>query len=177
MQITGEKVSVGEMGRAREERVIRQQEMLAAGGSALICFSLNIPGAIKVFPLAESAFSIGNELLVKACEAAEIRILKQQIIRAKTGIEGYYLVAAEACTVKQLTVALEDQHPLGRIWDIDVLGGGGVKISRTQLGQPMRTCIICGAQAFLCARAGKHRVEEILEVQCARIQGYLDRRN
>lgn len=177
MQITGEKVSVEEMGRAREERVIRQQEMLAAGGSALICFTLNIPGAVKVFPLAESAFSIGNELLVKACKVSEIPILQQQIIRAKTGLEGYYLVAAEAYAVKQLTVALEDQHPLGRIWDIDVLGGGDVKVSRTQLGQPMRICIICGAQAFLCARARKHRVEEILEAQCTRIQGYLERRN
>lgn len=52
---------------------------------------------------------------------------------------------------------IEETHPLGRLFDIDVLDSEGHKLSRPQY----RPCLICGNQAQLCARTRRHTVAEM----------------
>lgn len=55
--ITGTPVTSEELRAARDRRILKKWELLSAGdGSCLVEFSLNIAGAVKVFPFARAAF-------------------------------------------------------------------------------------------------------------------------
>jgi holo-ACP synthase/triphosphoribosyl-dephospho-CoA synthase len=69
-------------------------------------------------------------------------------------------VAAEGIRVKGLGLYIEQTHPLGRLFDIDVIEGGG-KISRAGLGLEERKCLVCGGGAFACGRSRAHKAEEL----------------
>jgi holo-ACP synthase/triphosphoribosyl-dephospho-CoA synthase len=62
--------------------------------------------------------------------------------------------------LKTLALHIEETHPLGRLFDLDVLDGEG-KITRTALGAGERKCLVCGGGAFACGRSRAHRVEEL----------------
>ena len=64
---------------------------------------------------------------------------------------------APAEDIKTLATEIEESHPLGRLFDMDVIGTDGMKLSRGTY----RKCIICGCQAQECARSRKHSVEEL----------------
>lgn len=51
----------------------------------------------------------------------------------------------------------EETHPVGRLFDLDVIDINGQKLSRPSF----RKCIICGCQAQECARTRKHSVNEM----------------
>ena len=69
---------------------------------------------------------------------------------------------------KILTTEIEETHPIGRLFDIDVIDTDGQKLSRPSY----RKCIICGCQAQECARTRKHTVEEMQ----AKIEEMLEKR-
>lgn len=66
---------------------------------------------------------------------------------------------APAEDIKTLATEIEESHPLGRLFDMDVIGTDSMKLSRGTY----RKCIICGCQAQECARSRKHSVEELQE--------------
>lgn len=150
------RVSVDDMARAREERAEKQRAMLAQGGT-LVCLTMNVPGPVKVTPLIYEAFDEGVRLIEQT--AGEPR--RTEIIEQKTGLEGYFVFDADAETLKRALCAVEDETPLGRLFDIDVLNGGGEKLSRETFGMPARTCLLCGRPAFVCARSRAHSVDEL----------------
>ena len=55
-------VSLQQMLAARERRAERQKTMLAEGARCLVSCTLNMPGAVKQFPLARAFFVSGVEL-------------------------------------------------------------------------------------------------------------------
>lgn len=59
--------------------------------------------------------------------------------------------------IKDLTTDIEETHPVGRLFDLDVIDINGQKLSRPSF----RKCIICGCQAQECARTRKHSVNEM----------------
>ncbi len=74
-------------------------------------------------------------------------------------IDGLELELAEI--VKKITVDLEENHPLGRLFDIDVYDADGAAVSRQELGVPGRKCLICHEDAKACGRSRTHSVEEL----------------
>ena len=44
-----------------------------------------------------------------------------------TGDEWIAAVDADAAAIKELTMEIENRHPFGRLFDIDVIGVDGVK--------------------------------------------------
>ena len=70
--------------------------------------------------------------------------------------------------IKILTTEIEETHPIGRLFDMDVIDTDGQKLSRPSY----RKCIICGCQAQECARTRKHTVEEMQ----AKIEEMLEKR-
>jgi holo-ACP synthase len=94
----------------------------------------------------------------------------RETINPITGSEAYVAVYADAGALKELVINIENQHPLGRLFDFDVIGRDGFNISREVLGYAKRKCLICDEYAHACARSKRHTIEELTE----KIQGIAD---
>ena len=161
-------VTAADMMAARERRAERQKELLEQGG-ALISFTLNIPGPLKLSPLWERGFNEGCRLIEARLAQEKWQVKQRSRYAENTGYEAFWLLDAPADKLKRAMVAVEDGCSIGRLFDIDVLAADGVPISRSDLGLSPRTCLICGQPAHLCGRSRAHSVEELL----ARIDGLL----
>ena len=157
-------VTLSEILAAREDRVARQAELLAAFGAPLISFTMNIPGPVKDTPLIRRAFFAGCTMLESALEEKKLPVLSRQEKLAHTGCEAYYAVDGDPLAVKRICTALEDKTPLGRLFDMDVLGPDGEKLDRAAVGGGERNCIVCGASGRGCA---SRRVHSVVELQAA----------
>ncbi|HLR88779.1 MAG TPA: citrate lyase holo-[acyl-carrier protein] synthase [Atopostipes sp.] len=73
-------------------------------------------------------------------------------------------------------VNIEENHPLGRLFDLDVLmldqNNEVQGKSRTKLGLPVRRCFLCERPAKDCGRSRRHTVLELQEEISNRIQNY-----
>lgn len=105
----------------------------------------------------EKAFLSGKEALFAVLQKENIPILTQTEFDEKTGNEIILTVDYPADKIKELTTELEENHPFGRLFDMDVIGTDGEKLSRGVY----RKCLICGCQAQECARSRKHTVAEM----------------
>ena len=136
---------------ARERRVAKQKELLDKFGKTLICFTMNIPGPVKVDPQIEAAFRIGDNALCR------FQVLHREDTSAETGFEKFYVVEGDSEAIKSACCAIEEQVRYGRLYDIDVLIPDGQKLSRST----PRKCLICEKDAAICGRSRAHTVEEL----------------
>ena len=155
---SGPAITPEEILQARTARAQHQQELLRQGYPCLVSFTLNIPGSVKQFSLAKRAFQEGVHALEQELSA---HIVYSSIIEERTGNEALLCLDLPARQVKQLTVKLEECHPLGRLFDLDVLGVDGIPVSRSSLGLPTRRCLLCGQEAKICARGRAHTLETL----------------
>ena len=81
-------------------------------------------------------------------------------IHEETGPEWMAAVVASAPDLKLKLCELEDQEPLGRLWDLDVIVADG-PLSRSVFGIPPRKCLICDEEAHTCARSRAHSMAEL----------------
>jgi holo-ACP synthase/triphosphoribosyl-dephospho-CoA synthase len=151
----------------REQCARRQRELLSRYGTAasgeprsLLSLGLNIPGEYKRFPLGERCFREELRIAGTSLEAEAIPVIHKECSGGAAGSHGFIVAGAEAGALKELAENIEDTHPLGRLFDIDVLDGRGDKLSRLEGGRA-RPCLICGKPAFICARSRAHRVEDL----------------
>lgn len=155
--IAGEDASLEDILERRERRAEEQRALLARGGESLVSFTMNIPGARKRFPLAAMGFQEGCGQLRRIFREGEI--LEERRRSGPTGDEVLLLLNVPARPAKERAVALEEAHPLGRLWDMDVLSPSGEPLSRRSLGLSERRCLVCGGAAKACARGRRHGVE------------------
>ena len=144
----GTEIDLIQMLDCRERRGFIQNELLGKYHCPVISFCMNIPGPIKTNPQIREAFLTGLAALTTALEEASITVLQSYDIAELTGDEWIAAVDADSAKVKELTMEIENRHPFGRLFDIDVIGVDGVKLSRPRY----RKCLICGKQAQECAR-------------------------
>lgn len=156
-------VTLMEMLEARERRAARQRALLDAYGHTMVCFTMNIAGPIKNSPSILRGFLLGKQLLEDQLRVTGTRVLYHEQIQEKTGNEAIYLLDREPLAVKAVTVEIEDQSPLGRLFDMDVLRPDGRKVDRQELGLSGRRCLICGGPAQACARSRTHTVAQLQE--------------
>lgn len=78
-----------------------------------------------------------------------------------TGPQALWAVNGAALEIKRAAMALEDQHGLGRLWDLDVIDVDGRSLSRQQLDAPVRRCLVCDQAAHACARSGRHALHQL----------------
>lgn len=143
---------------SRDNRAAFQQELLIQYNLPLISFMVNMPGPVKTNNITCAVHGEG----VSAIEAAfEGKICFQTIRCLDTGIEGYFIVELDPKEVKERACDIEDNHPIGRLMDIDVHMPDG-QIGRKGLGRPERRCLICDNPAPECARSRTHSVEELV---------------
>ena len=156
-------VTLMEMLEAREKRAERQQTLRSAWGRTMVCFTMNIAGPVKNSALIRRGYALGKKLLVRQLMAAGIAIAHFEEVQEKTGNEAFFLLDAAPLRVKKVTVTIEDQGPVGRLFDMDVLCPDGRKVDRQELGLSGRKCLICGGPAQVCARSRAHTVAALQE--------------
>ena len=150
-QFIGADAELPDMLNARERRVWVQEKLLSEYPGVLVSFTLNIP----------EAFDLALKEILQALSDSGIPVLKRSLILDRTGPEAFLCVDADALDVKRLLVPLEDASKLGRLYDIDIIGRDGKKISRSDIGKPGRTCLLCGRPARECSRSRTHSVAEL----------------
>lgn len=146
---------------ARENRVVHQRELLTRFGKPLLCFTMNIPGPVKLDRDISIGFYVGCRLLKDALRGC--KLLHSEEHRHNTGCEAYYVVDMPATDLKKLAMELEDTEMIGRLFDMDVLDEAGQKLSREALGGGRRKCLLCDNDAVVCAGRRAHPLEELTD--------------
>ena len=153
---------------SRDNRhALQQQLMQQHPGSTLVCLTVVMPGSVK-----------RNLYSVVTAQAALTALLDRlgehiQAVRARdleTGYEAYLITGLPALEAKRVTCDIEDSHPLGRLFDIDVMGADGTPITRQTVGGEPRCCLLCDHEARWCMRNHSHSQEELM----ARIQELIE---
>lgn len=144
---------------ARDRRAERQRELLGKFGLPMISFTMNIAGPVKNNPLIRRGFQLGRRVLLGQLERMKFDCVFREEWDETTGCEGFFVADAPAEVLKDMTCALEDASPLGRLFDLDVLAVDGTKLDRPA----PRRCLICGKPAKECARSRTHSVPELQE--------------
>ena len=119
MQITLEQLL-----ESRDRRSARQAELLALcadgthvdSGSALLCLTVMLPGPVK-----RSALSLEIASAAVSAVRSAFSPVFEELRDLETGYEGYFIVPDDPISAKRRAVALEEDHPLGRLFDLDVI--------------------------------------------------------
>ncbi len=154
MEITLEKLL-----ESRDARCAMQQDlMLAHPASTLICLTVVMPGSVK---RNKQSLVIANAA-VKALREEFSGNIKHLIERdLETGYETFILVDLPALEAKRRLCIIEESHPLGRLFDMDVITKDGIPLSREAVGRKPRLCMLCGNEARWCMRNHTHSQEEL----------------
>ena len=90
----------------------------------------------------------------------------------ETGYEAYLITDLPLLEAKRIAVQIEDTHPLGRLFDIDIIDKDGVPVSRDRVRSNPRRCLVCDREARYCMRMRWHTQEEIWERINAMVDEY-----
>lgn len=165
-------ITLEQLLQARDNRRNMQLHLIKENPrSTLVVLTVNIPGAEKRTP---DSLIIGNEGVIVLKETFQT---KNAIVRdLPTGFEAFLLTDLCGQEAKKLAVEIENNHPLGRLMDIDVLDSNGTPISREGMGEPSRKCLICGGNARACMRTFAHPLPELHDKIHSLVNGFLQQR-
>jgi holo-ACP synthase len=166
-------VTLEDMLAARERRVEGQQELLARLSLPVISVTVVMPGAIKDNRLSRTLRDIATEAIASLCQKNGWTIRYSAPTDGATGPEALLAVETDAFALKEVLADLEDSHPLGRLWDLDVLCPERGAIGRRDLARGPRRCLICGEDAHACGRSRRHPLEQLLSVIAEKVDAYL----
>ncbi|XWJ91080.1 citrate lyase holo-[acyl-carrier protein] synthase [Phytobacter ursingii] len=165
-------VSLAQLLASRETRAAQQQHWLTCWGKTLISTTLVWPGDVKDTPVSRAVMGVANEALSGLILANGWEIIRHDARQLVTGPESFWSVNAPALQVKKATVRLEERHPLGRLWDIDVFCPDSGLLSRNAVGEKKRRCFICDEPAHVCSRMRRHSLLSLQTVMEKRINDY-----
>lgn len=168
----GSPVTLEEMLLARDRRAARQQRLLALYRQPVLSVTLVAPGPVKNSPMWQRVAKISREAIFSLCRLHGWNTEGLLESDANSGPEWMMAVSAPPQSLKEALVGLEETHPLGRLWDLDVIDVTGTAISRRGLSLPGRRCLLCKQDAHLCARARTHSLELLLDEITQRIESY-----
>lgn len=143
---------------AREARQELLSRALSAGRPATLFVSLNLPGPDKSPPGATALFRRGCAEIAETFHGS----LLLAIDRDALGYFALRVLDADPLAVKRLCIAIEQNHPAGRLLDLDVYSPTAGQIGRRSLGLPARRCLVCAQPAVDCMRTRRHAVGEVI---------------
>lgn len=159
---------------SKEERRDIQINLIDKYKATLVSFTLNTPGTEKDNRRYRIVHSQAFEYILEELNAKEIEILFKERIEKPTGSEGYIIVDRDPKEIKRLMIQIEEEHFLGRLFDIDVFDLYKNQISRKDLDLKMRSCLICNRDARICMRENNHTSDELFAVVQRLIDDYFD---
>ena len=145
---------------SRDNRHVLQQQLLQQHPDyTLVCLTVVMPGSVKrnlySVVTAQAALTALLDRMGEHVRATHARDLA-------TGYEAYLITDLPALESKRVTCDIEDSHPLGRLFDIDVMNGDGTPITRQTVGGEPRRCLLCDHEARWCMRNHSHSQEELM---------------
>lgn len=152
-------VTVADMLAARDARASRQAEFLQRYGAALLSFTMNIAGEIKVDADIRRAFDEGVRRIQRELDRMHEPVLAFVEHTPFTGCEALWAVDADAAHLKVRMQQIEEGCALGRLFDIDVIDADGTHLSR----ENERPCLICGGPVRACARSRTHSAQALFQ--------------
>ncbi len=144
---------------SREERASFQKELLKSHpGKTLVCLTVIMPGKVKR--------NLQSLVVAQAAVTALVSAFGDSMLRLElrdlpTGYEAYLVTPLSNDEAKRETCRIEDSHPLGRLFDLDVIDADGVPVSRESIGLNPRKCLICDREARWCMRNRTHTADEL----------------
>lgn len=170
-------ITLDELLASRDARHAMQQKLMAEhSGKTLVCLTVVMPGSVKrnqqsltvaraAVKAMRKAYNISDDLL------PETELLTNELKNEareclvecdlNTGYEAYLITPLPLLEAKRVAVDIEDTHPLGRLFDIDVIDAQGIPVSRDRVGGQPRRCLVCDHEARYCMRMRWHTQEEI----------------
>lgn len=153
-------ISLEQLLESRDKRAAHQRALMEKyPDCTLVCLTVQLPGSVK---RDSRSLLIGGAGLAALLNKFDGFLSNTEVKDLETGYEAYLMVAQPALEVKRVCCRLEQEHPLGRLMDMDVMGKEG-PVSREQLGLPPRQCLLCSQPARYCMRARTHTPEELQE--------------
>ena len=170
-------ITLDELLASRDARHAMQQKLMAEhSGKTLVCLTVVIPGSVKrnqqsltvaraAVKAMRKAYNISDDLLPETeLLTNELKIETRECLVERdlnTGYEAYLITPLPLLEAKRVAVDIEDTHPLGRLFDIDVIDAQGIPVSRDRVGGQPRRCLVCDHGARYCMRMRWHTQEEI----------------
>lgn len=151
---------------ARERRG-RKLQMLAFSSPTWITIKANAISSIRLHPLMSSVVVIAYDEL-----ASKLPLHHQEATLDEEGLVFYVATDISGIEAKKLCVSLEETHPIGRLFDMDVYELGR-SISRTELNLAFRQCFICGKMVAQCVRSKAHDISLIEAYSLKKAREYL----
>ncbi len=144
---------------SRENRRDKQIELIEKHPSfTLICLTVIMPGKVK----RNFHSLIVAEAALYALKKRFENEIKELVVRdLQTGYEAFILVSIPELETKLATCEIEEKHPLGRLFDIDVISKTGIPIPRNIVGKSPRKCLLCDKESRFCMRNHSHTQEEL----------------
>lgn len=167
----GRSVTLAQMLAARDNRYRKQQSLLKADPEAVVVVGTVVtPGNRK---RTHESLAAGQAMKEAISDAFGSHVTHMEALDLPTGYEVYTLLhGLTPAQAKSLTCVAEEQHPLGRLFDIDVLDAGGRPISRQSIGLQPRTCLLCGDDARVCMRLGRHSYDDLAQHISQMVENY-----
>ena len=141
-------ISLDELLASREARRDFQDELLRRyPGKTLVCLTVVMPGSVKrntqSLIVAQAALSALIARFGSDMTAMQVRDLA-------TGYEAYLLTSLSPLEAKRAVCHIEETHPLGRLFDLDVMTRAGEPVSRADIGPAPRRRPPCDPPAGAC---------------------------
>ena len=151
-------VTLHELLASRDARHAMQQTLLAEhSGKTLVCLTVVMPGSVKrnhqSLVVAHAAVDAMRQTF-----GIDTNIIERDLA---TGYEAYLITPLPLLEAKRRAVQIEDTHPLGRLFDIDIIDTNGVPVQREAIGSAPRRCLVCDHEVRYCMRMRWHTQEEI----------------
>ncbi len=155
-------ITLDQLLQARDDRYARQLALTKEWPDrTLVCLTVVLPGPVKrdarSLKVAEAAVAAVREVLAP---------VYKELYDLETGYEGYFIVEGALLDVKKACCGIENEHPYGRLMDLDVIEPVGetvVPVSRDRVGEEPRRCLLCDRPARECMRAHTHSFGEIVQ--------------
>lgn len=155
---------------SREKRWQLQRQLIQDNpGLTLVCLTVIMPGNVK---RNAQSLVVAHAAVEAIQEAFGQSIQWQREQDLSTGYEGYYLVDMSMIACKRLACEIEDNHPLGRLFDIDVINTHVEPVSRSVIGREGRKCLLCDQDARYCMRNHTHTRDELQQKIQQMIEAY-----
>ena len=152
-------ITLHELLASRDARHAMQLRLQAEhSGKTLVCMTVVMPGSVKRNMESLVVARAAVEAMRLAFRPAEGCLIERDLA---TGYEAYLLTDRPLLDAKRAAVGIEDTHPLGRLFDIDVIDADGVPVERSRVGGRPRRCLVCDREARYCMRMRWHTQEEI----------------
>lgn len=152
-------ISLDRLLASRDRRWHRQMELLKEHpNESLLCLTVIMPGSVKRNRLSLAVARAATEA-IRVEFADSITQMEERDL--ETGFEAYVLVSLPTLEAKKIACRIEENHPLGRLFDLDVIDPTGTPVQRSAAGVAPRRCLLCDNEARYCMRNHTHSPEQL----------------